>query len=127
MLTYVLDTHTLIWYLAQDTRLSPIAETIMDRLDIRLVISTMVLAEIKHLAHKNRVTQSLETVLQAITRDTRCFIYPVDLNVIYHAPTTLDIHDSIIVGTALVLGNKLAGVITQDMKITDSAIVPVIW
>ena len=45
-------------------------------------------------------------------------------------PTTLDIHDAVIVGTALVyrdlLGQQVA-LITKDAAITTSGLVPVVW
>lgn|GEM_PF-5244611 len=60
-----------------------------------------------YLAHKGRLTQTLDDVLRVIGSDPRCTIYPIDLSVISKAPLGLDIHDSLIVGQIANLPYKL--------------------
>jgi PIN domain nuclease of toxin-antitoxin system len=55
MKIYVVDTHALAWYLDDDPRLGSQAELVLDNDDVRLIIPAIVLAEIKYLAHKNRL------------------------------------------------------------------------
>lgn len=127
MKTYVVDTHALVWYLAKDPRMGAQAEAVMDDPDIRLIIPTIVLAEIKYLAHKGRFAQSLDEVIRVIGLDPRCLVYPIDLSVVNKAPVDLDIHDSLIVGTALVQREAVDGILTRDEAIEHSNLIPVIW
>ena len=127
MKTYVVDTHALSWYLDDDPRLGSQAELVLDNDDVRLIIPAIVLAEIKYLAHKGRLAQTLDEVLRVIGSDPRCTIYPVDLSVISKAPLGLDIHDSLIVGTALVQREAIAAILTRDEAITSSDLAPTLW
>ncbi len=127
MRTYVVDTHALAWYLDEDPRLGSQAEAILDNADVRLIIPAIVLAEIKYLAHKGRLTQTLDEVLRVINSDPRCTIYPIDLSVVSKAPLGLDIHDSLIVGTALVQREAITGILTRDETITSAGLVPTLW
>jgi PIN domain nuclease of toxin-antitoxin system len=127
MRTFVVDTHALAWFVSRDRRLGAKARTVLRTADVRLIIPAIVLAEIKYLAHKGRLTQSLDEVLRVIGSDPRCTIYPIDLSVVSKAPLGLDIHDSLIVGTALVQREAIAGVLTQDETIISSGLVPTLW
>jgi PIN domain nuclease of toxin-antitoxin system len=127
MKTYVIDTHALAWYLDNDPRLGSQAEAILDNADIRLIIPSIILAEIKYLAHKGRLTQTLDEVLRVINSDPRCIIYPIDLSVVNKAPLGLDIHDSLIIGTALVQREIVSGILTRDEAIASSGLVPTLW
>ena len=127
MRTFIVDTHALAWFVSRDLRLSAKARTVLRDPNVRLIIPAIVLAEIKHLAHKGRLTQSLDEVLRVINSDPRCTIYPVDLSVIIKAPLGLDIHDSLIVGTALVQREAITGILTRDEAITSSGLVPTLW
>jgi PIN domain nuclease of toxin-antitoxin system len=127
MKTYVVDTHALAWYLDNDPRLGSQAEAILDNADIRLIIPSIILAEIKYLAHKGRLTQTLEEVLRVINSDPRCIIYPIDLSVVNKAPLGLDIHDGLIIGTALVQREIVSGILTRDEAIASSSLVPTLW
>jgi PIN domain nuclease of toxin-antitoxin system len=127
MKTYVVDTHALAWYLDNDPRLGSQAEAILDNADIRLIIPSIILAEIKYLAHKGRLTQTLDEVLRVINSDPRCIIYPIDLSVVNKAPLGLDIHDSLIIGTALVQREIVSGILTRGAAIASSGLVPTLW
>lgn len=127
MTSYVLDTHALVWYLTNDRRLGLQAEEVLNDPGSRLIIPTIVLAEIKDLARKGRFAQTLDDVLAVIESDQRCLVYPIGLEVIRAAPMQLDIHDSLIVGVALVQASAVDGVLTCDQAITSSGFVPVVW
>ena len=99
----------------------------LDDTNVRLIIPVIVPAEIKYLAHKDRLARTLDEVLQVINRDPRCTIYPIDLNVVNKAPLGLDIHDSLIVGTALVQREAVDGVLPRDGAIVSSGLVPTFW
>jgi len=127
---YVVDTHAIVWFLEGDARLSKAAYNALINIDAQLVIPTIVLAEITFLYAKHRVTIGLAEVIAYITSAENCVIYPLDETVIDHIPTSLDIHDAIIVATALVFRDVLeenTAVITKDGKIGTSGLVNVIW
>lgn len=127
MKTFIVDTHALVWFISKDPRLSDRARAILRDPEIRLIVPTIVLAEIKYLAAKGRFEQTLDAVLRVIGVDPRCLIYPVDLGVVSQAPANLDIHDGLIVGTALVQPFPVDGVLTRDKAIVDSGLVPIAW
>jgi hypothetical protein len=69
-------------------------------------------------------------VVAHIAGATNCVVYPLDETVVEHLPTTLNIHDAIIVATALVFRDVLgetSAVITKDTDITVSGLVNVVW
>jgi PIN domain nuclease of toxin-antitoxin system len=127
MRTFIADTHALAWFVSRDRRLGAKARTVLRDPNVRLIIPAIVLAEIKYLAHKGRLTQTLDEVLRVINSDPRCTIYPIDLSVVNKAPLGLDIHDSLIVGTALVQREAITGILTRDEAITSSGLVPTTW
>jgi PIN domain nuclease of toxin-antitoxin system len=90
MRTFIVDTHALAWFVSRDPRLSDKARTILRDPNVRLIIPAIVLAEIKYLAHKGRLTQTLDEVLRVIGSDPRCTIYPIDLSVVSKAPFGLN-------------------------------------
>lgn len=62
-----------------------------------------------------------------IATDPRCLVYPIDLSVVRQAPPVLDIHDSLIVATALAQPIPVDGILTSDEAIVASGLVPVVW
>jgi PIN domain nuclease of toxin-antitoxin system len=53
--TYVLDTHAVVWYLANDPRASAAMNDAMGNPSSLLVIPSIVLAELWHLSHRHRI------------------------------------------------------------------------
>jgi PIN domain nuclease of toxin-antitoxin system len=129
-MTYVADTHPLVWLLADDAWLSDAAAQAFDDPDARIVVPTIGLTEIKYLHARNRITVSLQETLAFIRAAANCLIQPLDEQVVNQSPMSLDIHDAIVVGTALlyrdVLGEQVA-VLTRDTAITQSGLIPVLW
>lgn len=82
MKTFVLDTHTLVWFLSRSPRLSGTVLALLRDPTVRLIIPTIVLAEIKYLSGRGRFAQTLDDVLRFMSSDPRCFLSPIDLNVI---------------------------------------------
>jgi PIN domain nuclease of toxin-antitoxin system len=128
--TYIVDTHVLVWFLEGDSRLSITARDALSNPIVQLVIPTIVLAEITFLYAKHRITIGLAEVHTHIASAANCIIYPLDEVVVDYIPTTLDIHDAIIVATALTFSDVLdenTAIITKDAKIKASGLVSVIW
>jgi PIN domain nuclease of toxin-antitoxin system len=121
--TYIVDTHALVWFLEGDSRLSITARDALSNPIVQLVIPTIVLAEIAFLYAKHRITIGLAEVHTHIASVANCIIYPLDEVVVDYIPTTLDIHDAIIVATALTFSDVLdenTAIITKDAKIKTS-------
>lgn len=129
-MTYIADTHVIVWFLEDDPRLSKAASDALDDANAQLVIPTIVLAEIAFLYARHRITIDLPQVFSYIANAMNCVVYPLDEFVIRQLPTTLDIHDAIIVATAIMFRNELGedtALITKDAEIVASGMVRVIW
>jgi len=89
-----------------------------------------VLAEITFLYARHRIAIDLPHVLAHLTSAANCLVYPLDVAVVEHLPTTLNIHDAIIVATGLVFRDVLSEsttVVTKDADITTSGLITVLW
>ena len=129
-MVYVLDTHPLTWFIEQDRRLSVTAQSVMQNLQAQFVIPTMVLVEIRHLEMKGRIPTNLAAVYQKFIHNRNCLVQALDEDVVSMIPTGLDIHDSIIVATAIFYRDVLqqpAALITKDTKITKSGLIQTLW
>ncbi len=127
---HVADTHALVWFLEGSERLSAVARQAMQSPDTDIVVPSIVLAEIVYLYGRRRICIDLATVLDHISRTGNCTIYPLDETVVERLPIELDIHDAVIVATALVfrdvLGKDVA-LITKDTRIRQSNVVKTVW
>lgn len=125
----VLDTHPLAWYLIDSPSLSTRARLLIaEALDERrtLLVATIVLAEMVGTAAKLRLPIRVETLLDELL-DTKFRLIPFDEPILRRflaLPTSVDIHDRIIVATALEYGGA---VITKDTRIVASGTVPTVW
>lgn len=128
-MTYIVDTHILIWFLDKNKRLKPQHRQILINKGNNFVFPAIVLAEIKHLISIKRINVDFDMVLEYISESENCVVYPVDEDVVEKMPDNLNIHDALIVGTGLVYKNILreeVSIITEDEEITISGIFPVI-
>jgi len=127
---YLPDTHAVVWYVDNDSRLSRAAEAVLDNPANKLVVPTMVLVEIQFLFARGRVNSSLADVQRKIISARNCAIHSLDEAVVAQIPTNLNIHDSIIVATALVYRDVLhqpVTLITKDGEITRSGLIQTLW
>jgi PIN domain nuclease of toxin-antitoxin system len=126
----VTDTHPWVWFLTKNPRLSVKAKDALADLSNLVIVPSIVLMEIKYLYLHKRITLSFETTLQKIESCANILVFPLDISVASLSPTTLDIHDAIIVGTALQAAEEFgqpASLVTIDEAITKSQLVPIIW
>jgi PIN domain nuclease of toxin-antitoxin system len=131
-MTYLLDTHALLAFLADREGVGRNARRILDRIvkgagDAR--VSVISLWEVSLLLEKGRIKlrAGWSAWSTAVRRIPGLTIEPLTAEDIEHAstfPTLVDPADRIIVGTALRLGATL---ITGDERITESRVVPVLW
>ena len=134
MSEFVTDTHSLLWHIFQNKRLSEKAASIFRETDNgegEIYIPTIVLVEIVYLVEKQRIPQesidSVTGLLDAHATNYRLTpIMPATIHAMQMVPRQLipDMPDRIITATALELGLPL---ITKDSKITAANVVKVIW
>jgi len=129
-MVYIVDTHALVWFFEKSDELGRAAQNILASQDARLIIPTIIIAELFYLSQRKKVSPSFKDIFQTIERDKRCVIYPLDINVLRFLPEKMDIHDGIICGTALVYKDLLkedVKLITKDEEIVGSGIIETIW
>lgn len=129
-MTIVTDTHPWIWFLAASPRLSASAKVSLSNPSNLIVVPSIVMLEIKYLYNRRRISISFEEALQQIEIAANVLLHPLDISVLTLAPVELEIHDAIIVGTALYLSDQLkepVPLVTRDKTISNSRLVPVIW
>ncbi|MEO0095919.1 MAG: PIN domain-containing protein [candidate division WOR-3 bacterium] len=129
-MTYIVDTHVLVWFLTGSKQLSKTVTDILKKREIKIIIPTIVLAELKYLHKRKKIPISFEKVKSAIDEDERCVIFPLNEDIIDVIPTQLDIHDGIICGTAILFSKTLkdkVAILSRDREIKDSQLVQVIW
>lgn len=117
---YVLDTHTILWYLLGFNKLpAKIKKIIEEQKELSSIyVPIIVLAEIALILEKDKVKGDLNTLLFAIKSDSRFVIVPFDETVFesfLNENKNLEMHDRIITATAKTLKAYL---ITKDKLIT---------
>jgi len=128
--TVVTDTHPWIWFLAASPRLSADAKASLSNPSNLIIVPSIVMLEIRYLYNRRRISISFEEALQHIETAANVLLHPLDISIATLAPVELEIHDAIIVGTALYLSDELkepVPLITLDKTISNSRLVPVIW
>ncbi|MBA2124458.1 hypothetical protein B9J78_05965 [bacterium Unc6] len=128
-MTYVVDTHILIWFLDKNKRLNPRHYQILIDKNNNFVLPVIVLVEIKHLISLKRIKITFEEIINYLGESDNCIIYPVDEDVVEKMPEGLNIHDALIVATGFVYKNMLGEdvmLLTEDEEIIKAAVFPVI-
>lgn len=75
---YVIDTHTLVWFLEGNPRLGSKAKTILSNPESQLIIPATALAEAVWIVERGRTSISSATaLLSAVNADTRIVVYPL--------------------------------------------------
>lgn len=127
---HVVDTHALTRYIEDYRRLGAIGRGIFDDPDSVLVVPTIALAETRFMIFKNKVGIVWDDVIQKLESDQRLIPIPLTLDVLNRVPDSLEMHDGIIVATALSFRDSLGEevrLITRDRRISDSGLVDTVW
>ena len=98
---YILDTHAIVWFLENDPRLGQSASGVFYNPHCRLGVPSIVYCELRHLAKKKKMEKSFEKISEYMKSDPRFELLPLDEGVVDCLEGQLDIHDDIIVATAL--------------------------
>jgi len=128
-MNYVSDTHSLVWYLLNDKKLSSRALGAFEHAseDGEVTVPAVVLAEVMYIADKGRITISFRETLSEIEACENFRIGSLDIEILRAAGNLsheLEMHDRLIVATAKVYNATL---ITCDTQITESGVVSTLW
>ena len=126
---YVTDTHSLVWYFLEDSRLSVNALQAIDGTlsNGEIIVPTVVLAEIMFISRKGRIPISFQETVERIEKYENFTIVSLDMDILVAADgleTELEMHDKLIVATAII---HRASLITRDTQIRNSRIVRTVW
>lgn len=130
---YVLDAHALVWYLEGNLKLAPNAKSIMDHPNSEMVLPIIGLVEAALVVEKGRSTiPSPADFVSDVQTDHRIEVYPLTWEVFKQSLTATaipEIHDRLIVATALHLQRlgHTVSLLTKDLRITQSGLIPVVW
>ena len=125
----VTDTHSLVWYFTDDSRLSNKALQAFQSSEEKgiVFVPAVVLAEIMFIARKGRITLSFEDTLNRIEESENFEIVPLNAEILRAADkieADMEMHDRLIVATALWHN---ASLITKDETLRELGIVSTIW
>ncbi len=128
-MNYAVDTHSLVWYFTDDPRLSKQALDAFEQTKQEglIIIPTVVLAEVMFIARKGRITITFTETLKKIEGCENFTVAPLDIEILKVADkmkADIEMHDKLIVATALYFG---AALITRDEGIKKLGIVSTIW
>jgi predicted nucleic acid-binding protein len=127
----VVDTHTLLWYVDDNSRLSRAAGEVLDAVDAEVVIPAISLFEIEHSHRRGRLPFSAEVAAARILSTRRVRFLSSGRWLLPFFPAGLEMHDAIIVATALHLQaqhpDRQVALLTADQAIRDSGLVNCIW
>lgn len=130
MASVVLDSHTLVWLLLEEKRLSRAARTAIDRAD-KLFVADITLREVAWLADNGRIEldEAPESWLAKALVEHEIEVVPISPSIAQRSNRIAqnfhgDPADQLIAATAIVLG---VPVVTIDEKMRKSPAVPTIW
>ena len=133
MIAGVADTHTALWHLFDDVRLSPAARSFIDeaaRQRQKIAIASITLAELVYLVEKQRLPSSAyDELIQALNDPEHVFIEAALTSAVVQAMRQVtrdqvpDLPDRIVAATARYFG---VPVITCDRQL-QAAHIPTIW
>lgn len=142
---YVLDTNTLVWYASNSPRLSKRANDTIEEANIsndQLIVPTIVLAEAWDMDRKRRGDFAPFDRVLRMVRDMNMAVMSFDIEVIRRlrdpALESLrsvyrlwsDIHDMIIMATALIVGDDAdeeVSIVSGDRQIRSQSLVRCVW
>lgn len=131
---YIVDTHTLIWYLTADTRLGAMAKGILHDPTSRLLLPAIALAEALYtLERRSTLYQLLPTdLLQKVSNDLRITVVALDAVTVaatLNCTIVPEMHDRQIVATALLAqtNGKQVAMLTRDESIQNCGLIQTIW
>lgn len=130
---HIVDTHALLWYIADSPRLSEAADAVLADPTSEIILPATAYGEALWIVEHGRIPAlTVSDVQAAINADARIVIYPLNQAVIDRSQSLTaihEMHDRQIVATALLLvdTSEMVALLTHDGNITASGLVPIIW
>ena len=127
---HVVDTHALTRYVEDYRKLGAVGRAVFDDPNVMLVVPTIALAEARFMIFRTKVGIVWDDIIQKLESDDRLIPTSLTIDVLNRVPNVLEMHDGIIVATALLFSESLAEdvqVITRDKEIRDSGLVHTVW
>lgn len=128
-MNYVTDTHSIVWYFTEDSRLSKKALEVFEQTvkEGIIIVPAVVLAEIMFISKKGKTTLAFEETLRKMEEYENFDIAPLDTDILKVADKIeidMEMHDKLIVATAIYFE---AALITRDKQIKESGIISTAW
>ncbi len=128
-MTYIVDTHALLWYLTSDRKLTSAARKAIDRRrdpDVSVLISAISIAELYYVNQKAGRTLDVSAQLERLERAGFELVpfESADVAFFERLAGIPEMHDRIIAALALRRG---ASLVTRDAILAEHAGVPVVW
>jgi len=130
---HIVDAHALIWYLEGNVKLGGAAKAVLGDAASDLVLPVIALAEAAHVVNKGKtLIPNAPTLFDRVERDPRFEVYPLTYEVLQtslQAASVPEMHDRLIVASGLYLQSlgEQVSILTKDLDITATALLPVIW
>lgn len=123
---FVVDTHSLLWYVSADDRIGNNAKAKIDEAEageIKIIVPAIVLIEAIEIIKKGRIIYNIDDLLQWIDQIPWHEIKNLDLEIInlyknYSSSIKLESHDKIIIVTAQYFDHS--PIITKDSDIQEA-------
>ena len=129
MKSVILDTHALVWFLQKDPKLPQKALKLILRNEVAKVIPFIAVCEIHYLHARGRFPVSIKALTAQLLEADNFEILPHGEKQIPHLLSVLDIHDALIVATALEReesGDDVT-ILSRDEQIRKHSTLPVVW
>ena len=126
---FVADTHALVWFFTEDSRLGTASRDVFRKASpgCKIIVPVIVLAELLHLSRRNRVPLSFSETIESLEVHPGFEIVPLTDSIVKIAaqlPESLEMHDALITATAL---HHNATLLTKDKHIIETASVRTLW
>jgi hypothetical protein len=95
-----------------------------------LIVPTIALAEARFMIFRHKVQLAWDNIVETVADDQRIYPIPLTLEILDRVPDSLEMHDGIIVATALTVAASLdeeVRLITRDQDIRNSGLVQTVW
>ncbi len=120
---FVVDTHSLLWYVSSDNRIGHKAKTKIDKAEageIKIIVPAIVLIEVIDIIKKARIIHNFDKLLEWIHQISYHEIKNLDSDIInlykdYSSSIKLESHDKVIIVTAQYFNNS--PIVTKDSDI----------
>ena len=127
---HVVDTHALTRYFEDLGLLRESSRAVMTDPLATMVVPTIAMAEARWMIRKRRARVDWNDLNTSLESDGRFTVAPLTLDIVRLVPDALEMHDGIIVATALAVRDSMdeeVRLITRDKDIRDSGLVETVW